>query len=127
MTRSDFRLRALNKSRVQILAFAQLLIDLPASRPDKREDSYPEGKTTNLAKLLKISNVKQAGNALPNQELTRELGNWFFVVTRKFHAPIQTRRAQPHNRLKKPWLKRNTFSQTCGRSPNKAALHSCHI
>jgi hypothetical protein len=64
----------------------------------------PARQKSHVVKRLRVVYVNQAGTTQRNEGLTYEKENWFFAVTRIFHAPSQTRRAQPHNRLIKPWL-----------------------
>jgi hypothetical protein len=76
--------------------------------------------------ILELRN-KQAGTTDARKESTCVKGNGFFVVTKIFRGPNQTKKALRRNRLEKSSLSQNRLSLTCGRPPNRAVLHSCHL
>lgn len=79
----------------------------------------------NFVNFQSRSETTRAGFGKRTEGFTHDEGNTFFALTRKLHASIQTRKAPLHNRLKKPWLRRNRFSLPCRRPLRIAVLHSC--
>ena len=79
----------------------------------------------NFVNFQSRSETTRAGFGKRTEGFTHDEGNTFFALTRKLHASIRTMRAQSHNRLKKPWPRRNRFSLPCRRPLRIAVLHSC--